>query len=380
MSTADQSRPARRPGAGQPAERRPAAQQLRAPLIPLEPDDLSVTARREPPAPLGPLLNDGGASLPSFAETRPARNGWPRGGTPTRPAERTAATGERPVVLRQRSAHDEVARRVAPQEPVAREGGAPLQAARDRLADVEADLQFAEYQWISERVGTWIGGAATPATGGVRWWLVGVVATLSLLVLFALGRGGDDPMASRWLGPLFGGNEAAQASRNALVAATRPVGDYNLQGPPSLTPDQIERILAAYGSPAVGTGHDWYNLGLKYGIDPAFAVAFFIHESGAGTNPNWAGLKPGGQTTHNVGNIICAGYPRCYGRFRDYASWAEGIEDWYRLIDVEYIQGRGTKTVAEIIPIYAPSFENDVNGYINVVQRLVDEWRSGGVR
>ncbi len=380
MSNADQSRSGRRPGTGPPVERKSAAQRQHSPLIPLEPEDLSVTARREPPAPLGPLLNDVEASLPSFAETRPAREGWPLGGAQARPGARAAAPGERSVLLRQRLARDQAELRVAPQEPVARVAGEPLRIAHDRLADVEADLQFAEYQWISERFGAWIGRVAAPAAGGARWWLVGAVATLSLLVLFALGRGGGDPTQSRWLGPLFGGDEAAQASRNTLFAAARPVGDYNLQGPPSLTPDQIERILKAYGSPAVGTGHDWYNLGLKYGIDPAFAVAFFIHESGAGTNPNWAGLKPGGQTTHNVGNIICAGYPSCYGRFRDYATWAEGIEDWYRLIDVEYIQGRGTKTVAEIIPIYAPSFENDVGGYVDVVQRLVDEWRARGVR
>lgn len=339
-----------------------------------------MTARRNPPQPLGPLLNDGGASLPSFAETRPARDGWPMGAARARPTGPSDATGERSVVVRQRSAHDQAALRVAPPEPVARVASEPLRAAHDRLADVEADLLFAEYHRLSERLDTWISRPFSPAAGGPRWWLIGIVAALSLLVLFALGRGGSDTTPSRWLGPLFGGNEAAQANRNALFAVTRPVGDYNLQGPPSLTPDQIERVLKAYGSPAVGTGHDWYNLGLKYGIDPAFALAFFIHESGAGTNPNWAGLKPDGQTTHNVGNIICAGYPSCYGRFRDYATWAEGIEDWYRLIDVEYIQGRGTKTVAEIVPIYAPSFENDVAGYINVVQRLVDEWRTRGVR
>jgi hypothetical protein len=130
----------------------------------------------------------------------------------------------------------------------------------------------------------------------------------------------------------------------------------------------------------VGSGQDWYNLGLQYGIDPAFAVAFFIHESSAGANPNWAGIKPGGATTHNVGNIICAGYPTCYGRFRDYGSWREGIEDWYQLIDVEYLKGRGHRTVADIIPVYAPSFENDVQGYINSVNRLVDEWRTAGVQ
>ena len=161
--------------------------------------------------------------------------------------------------------------------------------------------------------------------------------------------------------------------------SARSAGDHDLRGAPSLTADQIDRILASYGSPATGTGEVWLRLGQKYEIDPAYAVAFFIHESSAGTNLRWAGMKPGGATTHNVGNIICAGYPRCYGRFRDYTSWEEGIEDWYRLIAVEYIQGRGTVTVAQIVPIYAPAFENDVQGYINAVERLVDTWRSNGV-
>jgi murein DD-endopeptidase MepM/ murein hydrolase activator NlpD len=115
--------------------------------------------------------------------------------------------------------------------------------------------------------------------------------------------------------------------------------------------------------------------GREYDIDPAFAVAFFIHESTAGTAPGWAGLKPDGSTTHNVGNIICAGYDTCYGRFRDYGSWEEGIADWYRLISVEYIEGRGTETVAEIIPIYAPAFENDVDLYVRTVEQMVDSWR-----
>ena len=176
------------------------------------------------------------------------------------------------------------------------------------------------------------------------------------------------------------GNELTIAGN--IASATRPVparGDYRLRTPPSLSPDQIDQILRSYGSPATGTGEIWYRLGVEYNIDPAYALAFFIHESGAGTNPNWAGFKPDGRTTHNVGNIICAGYPTCYGRFRDYPDWATGIADWYRLIDVEYIRGRGLQTVTEVIPIYAPSIENDVQGYINVVTRLVDRWRAGNI-
>ncbi len=177
-------------------------------------------------------------------------------------------------------------------------------------------------------------------------------------------------------------SENGQTTAANIASATRPAparGDYRLRTAPSLSPDQIDQILRSYGSPATGTGEIWYRLGVEYNIDPAYALAFFIHESGAGTNPNWAGFKPDGRTTHNVGNIICAGYPTCYGRFRDYPDWETGIADWYRLIDVEYIRGRGLQTVTEVIPIYAPSIENDVQSYISVVTRLVDQWRAGNI-
>ena len=163
------------------------------------------------------------------------------------------------------------------------------------------------------------------------------------------------------------------------VAAMPSLGDHRLRSAPSPSPEHIDRILRSYGSPAAGTGAIWYRLGVEYTIDPAYAVAFFIHESSAGTNPHWAGRKPDGSTTRNVGNIICAGYPTCYSRFRDYPDWETGIADWYRLIDVEYIRGRGLQTVADVIPVYAPPVENDVQGSITVVTSLVDRWRSGQI-
>jgi hypothetical protein len=210
-----------------------------------------------------------------------------------------------------------------------------------------------------------------------QWLLLGVVAMASLLILLSLG-GGNGVSLSRW-GALFNLGAASTANRIQLSGSVRPAGDYRIQGIPTISAQQIDSILAAYGSPAVGTGAAWYNLGMKYGIDPAYAVAFFIHESSAGTHPDWAGLKSDGGSTHNVGNIICAGYATCYGRFRDYPNWDAGIEDWYKLIDVEYIQGRGTLTVQDIVPIYAPAFENDVQAYIDSVTSMVDGWRTNGV-
>jgi hypothetical protein len=157
------------------------------------------------------------------------------------------------------------------------------------------------------------------------------------------------------------------------AATPHPPGSYYLQSSPSLTPQQIDEILHSYQSPATGTGESWYRLGVQYGIDPAFALAFFVHESTAGTHANWIGHKPDGTTTHNIGNIICAGYETCYRSYRDYPSWQTGIEDWYRLIDSEYIQRRGLNTIADVIPIYAPP--RATPDYIASLEYMVDAWR-----
>ncbi|HNP70031.1 MAG TPA: glucosaminidase domain-containing protein [Kouleothrix sp.] len=212
-----------------------------------------------------------------------------------------------------------------------------------------------------------------------RPWLLIIVALVSVLIIWFASatpktiisgfNGGPAAAAADSLSQVF------QASQAAI-----PAGEHSLLGTPSISAQFIDQVLAHYGSPAQGTGAIWVEMGQRYGIDPAYALAFFIHESSAGTNPGWAGLKPGGGSTHNVGNIICAGYATCFGRFRDYASWDEGIEDWYKLIATEYVGNRGTATIEQIIPIYAPSFENDVGNYVATVVDLANAWRQGVVR
>ncbi len=365
----------------------------REPLFPLEPDDIAPRPRRAPPAPLQELVSDIDEALPSRAVPRyepppapaPQRRPTASHAAPVRDEPRTSRAQAQSAPAPRSAATQTRERRQRPElrptfaAPL-EELLEPVAEARSRYEEIDATMVRVSQATARPRLSTM---ALPPPSPGLTLSLnnplvMVVVALASIIVIMTLGGGGES-IRSRW-NLLAGGDSAAGAGVALLAAAARPAGDYNLQGPPSLTPQQIDRILESYGSPAVGTGQDWYNLGLEYGIDPAFALAFFIHESGAGTNPNWAGIKPDGSTTHNVGNIICAGYPSCYGRFRDYSSWREGIEDWYRLIDVEYLKGRGHRTVADIIPVYAPSFENDVQGYINSVNRLVDQWRTAGVK
>ena len=59
-----------------------------------------------------------------------------------------------------------------------------------------------------------------------------------------------------------------------------------------------------------------------------------------------------------------------------YGSWQEGMEDWYKLVTDLYINGWGLKTLDAIIPIYAPSADNNNPPvYIASVKSMVDSWR-----
>src|SRR2546430_14819406 len=53
-------------------------------------------------------------------------------------------------------------------------------------------------------------------------------------------------------------------------------------GSPSISASQVDTILCKNNSPACGTGYTLYTYGTQYGIDPAFALAVFKHESNYG--------------------------------------------------------------------------------------------------
>ena len=151
--------------------------------------------------------------------------------------------------------------------------------------------------------------------------------------------------------------------------APKQLGAYSVLGPPSLSVQQIEVVLKQYGSPAAGLGQTLFDLGVKYGIDPAYALAFFIHESACGT-------KGVARFSKSLGNIRWTeGYGN-YEGYRSYPNWETGMEDWYNLITDLYIGGWGLRTVDAIIPVYAPWGDNNhPPTYIASVKSLVDSWR-----
>jgi hypothetical protein len=165
--------------------------------------------------------------------------------------------------------------------------------------------------------------------------------------------------------------ESADAPLGAHPAGNLlpPATGTTLAGGPTISPAQINAVLARYGSPMAGQGQAIYDLGVKYGIDPAYCLAFFVHESGAGTQGEAV-------LTHNLGNIrAIAGYPSL-GGYRYFDTWLEGAEAWYKLISDLYIKQWKLATVDTIIPVYAPSADsNDPTAYIDDVNQMVASWR-----
>ncbi len=185
-----------------------------------------------------------------------------------------------------------------------------------------------------------------------------------------------------------GGSLANQVQKtNGPIAITAPINTnapYSVVGKPSVNAAFINSVLSAYSSPAVGKGQALYDMGVKYGIDPAFALAFFQHESSFGKSGE-------ANTTLSLGNSRCvpdadcvntSGQPcqanqSCYASF---PTWEAGFEAWYKLIRNLYVAIWHLTTVDQIIPKYAPNADhNDEAGYIAALKRELTAWRAGNI-
>ena len=169
--------------------------------------------------------------------------------------------------------------------------------------------------------------------------------------------------------------------QKAKIPMSQP-GEFSVLGKPSISVNFINQVLASAGSPAAGKGKSLYDLGAKYGIDPAFALAFFMHESTFGT----AGVA---RTTLSLGNLRCipnarcvdgAGQPTTGTGYAAFDSWEQGFEAWYQLIRNLYIGTWAKSTIEQIIPTYAPNSDNNNEAcYIKALRLAIETWRVGNI-
>jgi hypothetical protein len=178
--------------------------------------------------------------------------------------------------------------------------------------------------------------------------------------------------------------EQNQAQNSHTVAPPGASGAYVVTGPSTISPQFIDTILCTWHSPACGQGQALYDLGVQYGIDPVFALAFYMNESTFGTRGEARiTLALGNERCIpdrpciNTAGGACQSGQSCYAQF---SSWVDGFQHWYMLIRNLYVDQWGLVTVDQIIPRYAPNSDgNNEAHYIAIVKRAIDLWRAGKV-
>lgn len=199
---------------------------------------------------------------------------------------------------------------------------------------------------------------------GCRNWLVVLVGLLLIGVVLW-----NWSAVVRLARPFFGASAALPVlafSSSAPAASS----SSSVLGSPSLSASFVESVLLAAHSPAVGLGQTLVTLSRSSGVDDAYALAFFGHESSFGTR----GVA---RVTHSLGNIRCTAGWSCVGGYRSYPSWQAGARDWFAVISSVYV-AHGLTTLERIVPVYAPASDsNDVVGYVAAVRSAVAAWRAG---
>lgn len=219
----------------------------------------------------------------------------------------------------------------------------------------------------------------------LRPWVICVFCVVaSLLVLISAGifqRSDEERLLNYGGGKTYdiqvGGKLASTWQTDEplppKVAIKHQTGPYVVLSKPTVNADFINKVLSAYHSPAAGKGQALYDIGVKYGIDPAFALAFFMHES-------TFGLKGEASGSLSLGNIRCIPNFRCRDNFAWFDTWEDGFQEWYKLMRNLYVAQWGLTTVDQIIPTYAPAADhNDESAYINSLKHSLDTWHAGQI-
>jgi len=214
---------------------------------------------------------------------------------------------------------------------------------------------------------------------------VAVVALLVLISAGALQRPGRPQLLTSLNGQVFpiqvGGTLGAINAWTKSNGPNTPTaripqhpGPYSVVGSNSLSVDFMNRVLAYYHSPAAGKAQFLYDDGKRYGLDSAYALAFFMHESSFGTT----GVA---RVTLSLSNMRCVPEYRCLDENGGYAifdSWEQGFEAWFKLIRNLYVGIWGRVTVDQIIPKYAPNSDhNNEAAYIAALKHTIDIWHAG---
>lgn len=146
----------------------------------------------------------------------------------------------------------------------------------------------------------------------------------------------------------------------------------------TIAEDIFALVLTNWSSPAAPDAKEIFAAIARRGVDPAFLLAIFWHESSGGTVGLAVGNKnPGNQRTSRTG----AGRPveTEKGQFIRFNTWLDGFDDLaFRLVDLSYVYIKeNRRTIADIIYGFAPPADsNDTEAYIESVVKNMTTWQN----
>jgi len=243
------------------------------------------------------------------------------------------------------------------------------------LVSALARLVFAVLRLAARGVGLGIsrvsGDRVKQRAGEIIGWIVVAAIIVTTLSSLSVTR---NWFADHWPLPTSSMQSFLPAGPCAQERAQCGAPTRTLNGQPSISAATILSVLQSYHSPAANQtfANQLYDMGIKYGINPAYALGFFTYESQCGT----VGMAV---NTDSLGNVRFSqsNSPVPYGDymgFRKYRSWRDGAEDWYWVIRTYYIN-QGLRDIFQVTPIYAPSWDhNDPQQYAQTVYQLVQQW------
>lgn len=151
--------------------------------------------------------------------------------------------------------------------------------------------------------------------------------------------------------------------------------DYTIAHAPRISRRLFRQALINRKSPAAKVAEAAYAVCLAWGVDPAVALAFYVHESSAGTKGvaatslNWGNLRIGRRA--QINRETAEGRPY----FAFYTNWLSSLDDFCELLRSRLYEGDGRKTVREVLPRFAPALDrNDPTAYADFVNRSVETW------
>ena len=261
--------------------------------------------------------------------------------------------------------------------------GVPARATRQLPDEAAEEVRLPGESVVSLRFDAFQGTFERLRAFDLKRFVLSFVAVLLIILLMISivlsQRPGSPQLVSYSGGQVYdmqvGGDRAATWQQSqpqpSAVAILPSTGPYSVLGKPTINADFINRVLASYNSPAAGKGQTLYDMGVKYGIDPAFALAFFMHESSFGTQGE-------ARVSLSLGNLRCIPNYKCQDGYAWFSSWEDGFQAWYELIRNLYVSQWGLTTVSQIIPKYAPTSDNnDEAAYIAALKHAIDTWHAG---